>query len=479
MLNQLKRFGGDSLLYALMNVGTKLIAFLMLPIYTSFVGSSEYGIFDLVESTTNLLTFLIIFGTDSALAYFYFEKKHAERKMDYVRNVFLFRFLIALGLVVLSFILGPWLSVWLTGEPGHEYVIQLAFIVLLMEAMITVILTFFRFEFLTLKVVIPTVARLAMVAVFSYLFLLVFAQEIDMIFYGRIVAAGVIILFLLPQFKNFFTIRFDKTIMKELLIYGAPLVPASLSFWLIAQANRFFINGFEGLEANGLFGAAMKFATVITLLTSGVQMAWRPYSMSIKDKPNAKSIFASVYVLIFAIGMFGLMGIATFIPFIFEAVMTNEEFHPASVYIPLLSLGAFLNFYYLIISVGLFIKKETKPISIQFGIAAAISIILNIILIPLYSLWGAAMAITISYGYATVAIFIRSQKTYHVPAPVGKLIFMFITSLLSIAAVQYILDFSNLSIWLVLIPWAFFLLTNGGILLTLRKRGKTDAGDTQ
>ncbi|MBS2970703.1 oligosaccharide flippase family protein [Metabacillus sp. KIGAM252] len=474
MLKQLKRFGGDSLLYALMNVGTKLIAFLMLPIYTSFLGDTEYGVFENIDSITNLMTFLVIFGTDSALAFYFFEKKHAGRKMDYVRNVLLFRFAVAFILYLLSVVLGSQVSMLVAQAPGYEKTVQLAFIVLLLEALITLVLTYFRFEFLTWRVVIATVARLGMVALFSYLFLKYWEQEVDMIMFGRIAAASIIIVFLLPHFKNLITFKFDKKLMKEILIYAAPLVPASLSFWLIASANRLILTAFDGPGAAGLFGAAVKFATVITLLTSGVQMAWRPYSMSIKDKPDAKKLFGSVYVLIFAIGMFGLMGIATFIPAIFKLMVQNKVFHPASVYVPLLSLGTFLNFYYLIISVGLFIKKETKPISIQFGIAAIISLILNVVLIPAMGLWGAALAITLSYGYACAAIFIRSQKTYHVPTPVGKLIFMFITSILSIAAVQYILDFSDLSVWLVLVPWAFFLLTNGGVLLTLRKKGRTE-----
>ncbi|WP_338778645.1 oligosaccharide flippase family protein [Metabacillus sp. FJAT-52054] len=474
MLKQLKRFGGDALLYALMNVGTKLVAFLMISVYTRYLDAAEYGVFENIDAVTNLMTFLVIFGTDSALAFYFFEKKHESRKMDYVRNVLLFRFAVAFILYLLSVVIGSQVSLLVAQATGYEKTVQLAFIVLLLESLITLVLTYFRFEFLTWRVVISTVARLGMVALFSYLFLRYWEQNVDMIMFGRIAAASIIIVFLLPQFKNLITFRFDKKLMKEILIYAAPLVPASLSFWLISASNKLILTGFDGPGAAGLFGTAVKFATVITLLTTGVQMAWRPYSMSIKDKPDAKKIFGSVYIIIFAIGMFGLMGIATFIPAIFKWMISNTEFHPASVYVPLLSLGSFLNFYYLIISVGLFIKKETKPISIQFGIAAIISLILNVVLIPIMGLWGAALALTLSYGYACAAIFIKSQKTYHVPTPVGKLIFMFITSIISIAAIQYILDFSDLSVWLVLVPWAFFLLTNGGVLLTLRKKGRTE-----
>ncbi|MRX72168.1 oligosaccharide flippase family protein [Bacillus lacus] len=473
MLNQLKRLGGDSLLYALMNVGTKLIAFLMIPIYTSYLGREQFGALGTIDSFTSMMTFLVIFGTDSALAYYYFDKDHKGNKIEYVRNVLLFRFYVALSLLILSVLFGPALSYAITGTRGFELVLQLSFIVLLLEALITLVLTYFRYEFLSKRVVIMTVLRLGLVALLSYAFLRFISPDVEMVIYGRMAAALAIIVFLLPQLKRFAAFKFNGKLMKELLTYAAPLVPASMAFWVISQSNKLFITHFEGLESVGLYEAALRFATVITLLTSSVQMAWRPYSMSIKDKPNAKSIFRNVYVLIFAVGMFGLMGVATFVPFIFEAFL-GEDFHEASMYIPLLSLGTFLNFYYLIISVGLFIEKKTKPISFYFGIAAVISVILNLILIPLFSLWGAAAAVTVAYGFACVSIFLRSQKEYYVPTPVGSIMFMFVTGLLSIAAVQYVLQFSELSIWYVLIPWLFFALTNGGVLATLRRKGRVE-----
>ncbi|MFC7373052.1 lipopolysaccharide biosynthesis protein [Fictibacillus iocasae] len=455
MLAQLKRLGGDSLLYALMNVGTKLIAFLMLPIFTAYLGKEQMGVLENIDSFTSMLTFLVIFGTDSALAFYYFDTKNRELKMSFVQTVLQFRLAVAMLCLLVAAVGGEWMSLLITKESGHGIVILAAMVTLVLESVITLVLTYYRYEFKAKKVVIYTVIRLGAAALLAYLFLRMWSEEVDVIYFGRNIAAGFIVLLLLPDLFKLIRIKVDKEQMKAILKYAAPLVPASLAFWIIATSNRFILTYFEGVGSAGLYGVAVKFATVITLLTSSVQMAWRPYTMSIKDRPDAKKIFSKFYLIILLGGIIGLLGIATFIPYIFKFMISNPEFHSASQYIALLSAGTFLNFYYLIISVGLFIKKETKIISVYFGAAAALSFVLNVTLIPLLSQWGAALAVTISYLFATVMIFIRSQKTYYVPVPVGKMITLFLAGMAAMGVLVWIHN-AGLPGYYLVFPWLFF-----------------------
>lgn len=455
LLAQLKRLGGDSLLYALMNVGTKLIAFLMLPIFTTYLGKEQMGVLENIDAFTSMLTFLVIFGTDSALAFYFFDTSKRELKISYVQTVLQFRLAVSLICLLVAAIGGEWVSLLVTGEQGYAFVVIAAMVTLVLESVITLVLTYYRYEFKVKKVVIYTVLRLGAAALFAYLFLKMWMQEVDVIYYGRNIAAGVVVVLLLPEFFRLMRIKVDKQQLWAILKYAAPLVPASLAFWVIATSNRLFLTYFEGAGSAGLYGVAVKFATVITLLTSSVQMAWRPYTMSIKDRPDAEKIFSKFSIIILVGGIIGLLGIATFIPYIFNFMITNPEFESASRYIALLSAGTFLNFYYLIISVGLFIKKETKYISVYFIAAGVISLILNVTLIPWLSLWGAALAVVISYLFACVMIFRKSQQIYFVPLPVGKLVFLFMTGMLSMGVLVWI-HAAEMPIYYLIFPWLFF-----------------------
>lgn len=458
MMQHLKKLGGETLLYALMNVGTKLIAFLMLPIYTLYLSTAEMGVFENIEALVSMLTFLVIFGTDNALAYYFFKTEDENEKEKYVRNVLSIRLYIAFFLFLLFVLLGPYISTLFLGSSKYSELFMLAGSVLLIDAVITLILTYYRFQFKAKKVAGLTVFRLFLVALVSYAFLRFFELKVESVYLARLFSGFLIIALLIFPVIKFLRFKIDRDIVKLILIYGAPLVPASIAFWVITFANRFFLTQFESLESAGIYGVAMKFAAMISLLTSSVQMAWRPYSLSIQKKDNAPQIFANFSVIILAIGMLGLTVVATAAPLLVDLMVSGNDYKEASQYVAILSLGSFLSFYYLIISVGLFIKEKTKVISKYVMISSAISIVLNIVLIPFLSIWGAVIALVLSYLFVNYVIFKKSQEVYPIPFPMKKAVTVFMAGLISIAGITYLYEI-NAAYYYFIGPWIVMILS--------------------
>ncbi|QED49628.1 lipopolysaccharide biosynthesis protein [Cytobacillus dafuensis] len=441
MFAQIKRLGADSLLYAFMNVGTKLIAFIMLPIYTSFIPDpAEYGVLDYLDRLTSMLTFLVIFGTDSALAYYYFESEDKKKRLEYVRSVMTFRLLIVLITAIVFLIGGPWLSQLLLEDASLYYLFNIAIGVMALDTVIALILTVLRYDFFTKKVVTITILKMLLIAVLSYGFLAYVSPTIDGILYGRLISVAIVALLLIKPLLKYIKFTFNKKLLKEILVYATPLVPASLAFWVIVNANSILLKEFTSLYEVGIYGSAVKFASLITLLTSGVQMAWRPFSMSLKDKKDSPVLFAKLYYGILLLGTIGILMVATLMPWIIR--MLSDNYHEAYQYVAILSAVTFLNFFYMIISVGIFYTKQTKIISYAFGMAAVVNIILNVLLIPQFSIWGSVAAYLISYIIAITYIFFKSQKLYHVPVSFGKMTFLFLSSLLAVIAIVYIQESS-------------------------------------
>ncbi|WP_316570472.1 oligosaccharide flippase family protein [Neobacillus sp. YIM B06451] len=437
MLAQFKRLGADSLLYAFMNVGTKLIAFIMLPIYTNFLSTTKYGYLEIIDKWTAMLTFLIIFGTDSALSYYYFDTKDKEKRLQHVRNVMYFRLAIV-GLLALAVITaGPQISAMLfKGDSSHVDLLYISIATLLVDTVTIVVLMVMRFDFKTKKVVIYTVAKMLLMAVFSYLFLKYMMQSAAGILWGRFAGFGLIFLLMLSTSWKYLKPKIDMHMMKEMLKYAAPLVPASLAFWVIANLSVFILQAFQSMAEVGIYGAATRLAMIITLLTSGVQMAWRPYSMNIKDKPSSPLLFSKIYMALLLLGIFGIMAIATAMPWVIRIL--GEGYYEAYKYVGLVSAAVFLNFYYLIISSGLFFTKKTSFISLAFGIIAVVNVVLNVALIPTFSIWGAVASYVISYMLAVIFIFRKSQKEYYVPVSFGKMSFLFTVMLAAVIGIIYV-----------------------------------------
>ncbi len=454
MLAQIKRLGADSLLYAFMNVGTKLIAFIMLPIYTSFLPDpAEYGVLDYLDRITSMLTFIVIFGTDSALAFYYFDTEDKKKKLQYVRTVMGFRLMVVMltGLAVLA--AGPWLSKVMLDDPSLFYLLYIAAGVLLLDTVIALVLTVLRYEFFTKKVVITTILKMLLIALLSYAFLKFISPSVEGILYGRIASGAIIIFLLLKPSIQYLKVSFNKDILKEILKYAAPLVPASLAFWVIVNANVFFLKEFSSFREVGIYGTAIKFATLITLLTSGVQMAWRPFSMSLKEKKDSPVLFSKLYYAILLVGGFGILFVATFMPWIIT--LLSDKYHEAYKYVAVLSAATFLNFYYMIISVGIFFTKKTKLISYAFGMAAVINIGLNFLLIPAFSIWGSVAAYLVSYLIAITYIFYKSQQLYFIPVSFAKMAFLFMSALASVFAIVYIQEGGLPSIYILYVWLAY------------------------
>ena len=441
-----------------MNVGTKLIAFIMLPVYTNYLPPSVYGVLDIVDRWTAMLTFLIIFGTDSALSFFYFDTKDKEKRLEHVRNVMYFRIFIVSILALIVLTAGPWISELLFKDRDYVSLLYISIGVLFVDTILVVVLMVLRFDFKTKKVVFFTVFKMLLVAVLSYLFLRFFIRSPEGVLIGRISSSVIIALLLLSSSIKYLKPRISFSSMKEMLKYAAPLVPASLAFWVLANASAFFLQAFYSTAEVGIYGAATKLATVITLLTSGVQMAWRPYSMSIKDKENSPLLFSKIYMGLLLLGMVGILAIATVMPYII-GILGDDYFH-AYQYVALISAATFLNFYYMIISAGLFFTKKTSAISITFAIVAVINTILNITLIPLYSIWGAVAAYLIAYMVAIIFIFRKSQQSYYVPVSFGKMSFLFSNMIAAVIAIIYVQE-QDMSFVYILLAWLYVLVITG------------------
>lgn len=454
MLAQLKRLAGDSFLYALMSVSTKLIAFIMFPIYTHHILPSEYGVLGIIDGTIGILGYLVIFGTDTALAFYYYEEKDSDKKLQYVQNVMAFRLLVAIGLTVLALLAGNNLVPWLNISSSLMPFFYLSLVTLVLDSINILALTVYRYEMRTLRVVLLTVAKMLFIAILSYILLVYWSGTIGSIIWGRVISITVVILLSGRQMLKYLRLRFDKEIWIKVLKYGAPLVPASLSFWVMGSSNRYIIAAMDNTASVGIYVSAFQFATMISLLTYGIQMAWRPYSMQMKDHPEGKMFFSKAYTIIFTIGMLGIVLVTSVMPFVI--LLLDPKYQASYQYVGFLSLASFLNFFYIIVSSGLLFAKKTKSISGILVVAAILNIGLNIALYLPFGLWGIVISNVIAYLLTCILVFIQSQKYYHIPIQVGKMSFLFIQSVITIAAMVY-LQVQNYAGWYQILPWVYFL----------------------
>lgn len=433
----LKGFFADSILYTFMNSATKVINLFLLIFLTNEFTRESYGMLVNIDSLIGILGYLIIFGTDSALAYYYIEEESSKSKVLYVQNVMTFRLAIAFFFFVLSLLGGNLISS-LYGEVNFGLAVQISMLTLILDSAFLLLCTVYRFDLQTKKVIALNLLKLIGIVCLTYIFIYSISSSINSIIYARLISAVVVLLFLFNQSYIYFKLNFNREILVKILQYAAPLVPVSISVWALNSSSTFFITFLMSKSYAGTFGVAIRFAMLISLLTYGIQMAWRPYSTRLAKNKNAPLVFSKVYTVIFSLGMLFIVLITLLmgVDILFKAIV-GKNFWDARYFVSLLSLGSFLNFFYLILSTGLFVTKNTKNISIYFGISALVNVFLNFVLIYNFGLWGAVASYLITNILLVILTFRHSQVHWPVPFDLKKNVGIFLITILVICTILW------------------------------------------
>jgi O-antigen/teichoic acid export membrane protein len=235
------------------------------------------------------------------------------------------------------------------------------------------------------------------------------------IFYGQLLGQLAVALILLIMFRNEFVFKISRKHLSDLIHYGAPLLPTLLAFWAMTSISRPILYHLANPHYADIFEAAMRLASIIVLITSPFQLAWRPFSMSIKEREDARELFGIVGRVLLVVGTLAIMILSFFMEWIYHLYSTGrQDLSTGYLYVWAISLGTLFNVLQNVFGVGLLIKKKTKVISYGFIIASVIYLIGNVILVPFFNIWGTVSMSVVAYLFVIVWVYYQNQKVYPV-----------------------------------------------------------------
>lgn len=382
-------------IFALGSIGSKLIIFLLVPLYTNYLTTEEYGVADLVFTVAQLvvpIVSLVIF--DSVIRFGLEHSEHPEKVLHNGIVVWFFGAILCLIVLPLSN-LYPSVGLW----KWHLY------LYIVLDSLLAIELNYLKVKNKNISYAITSIIQTLFVAVFNILFLVCFDKGIEGYLSATILAMviAVIVATLFGHvIKDFFAVRTDVRLLKNMIIFSAPLIVNNLAWWLIQSSNKMFIEMFLGSAALGLFTVATRIPSLINVVVSVFQQAWGVSSVVEMDTTKDSSFFANVFEL-FTMGVFfASLALNTIIkPFMW--IYVGSDFFPAWRYVPLLvaaaafsAIAAYFGSLY-----GALKKSVNNMISTLS--AGVLNIGLAVVLVPLIGMWGAVIA-TIS-AYFCLAVF--------------------------------------------------------------------------
>lgn len=394
----------NTALFMISNFSTKIVSFLLLPLYTYVFTTSEYGTVDLMTTVVQLLIPVFTLNIQEAILRYSLDTEYDPSEV--LQNGF--RIIgwssLLLGAAETLFLL--------TGSYGiySNYLLFLYFSYLF-GSIYNVLSMYLKATGKIKELAICGIFNAVVTCTLNVLFLAVFhlgvngymAASVAGVFFAGL---GMFIMGNLPSELRRAKNKRCKNLMRSMLAYSMPLIAGTISWWLNSASGRFILFIFCGTSVNGIYAAAYKIPAVLAVLQDIFYNAWSVSAIEEFDKNDSDGFIGNVYMAYSAMSVlacsFIMMGNIFLVKFLY-----SESFFESWRYVPILLTGTvfsgllrFLGCFYLAV-------KKTKTAALTNIFGTLINIGFSFILIPVIGAYGASAAALI--GYVSLW-FIRMQS---------------------------------------------------------------------
>ena len=407
-------------------VCTQLISFFLLPLYTGYLATKDYGIVDLITTYVTLLVPIITLELEMSIFRYLVDSRGKDKETKKLMSNNFGVLLIALLIFSILYVIVT--SFW---KFNFRWLI-----------LIDIIICTFSGNFLqisrgmgrTLDYSISCLITGAQTIVSNILLIAVFKLGAFGMITSMALANGVGALYLFIRLKLYKLINFklmDKKLIKEMYQYSIPLVPNGISWWIVNVSDRTIISYVLGTAANGLYAVSNKFPTILSSLLGVFNLSWSESAALHINSPDRDEFFSDISNTVTKLFTSLGVGMIACMPFIFP-LLINSKYNGAFNQIPILVLGAVFNVVVCLYSAVYIAKKMTKQVATVSIIGAIINITINVLFIKYIGLYAASISTAISYFVMMVYRHIDLKKYVNIKYESGLIVKTFLIFTFSI-----------------------------------------------
>lgn len=390
MRKEEKKLVKNTLLLMLGNFSSKLLVFLMVPLYTSVLSTAEYATSDLLTTTINLLYPFATLMISTAVMRFCLDKLNDASQLlsigFWIETIGIFFVTICSFFFFNSGNLQGYRFYFLAGFAGYS------FYTLLME-----------YAKGSEKVAMYSVAGVCntiALIVCNIIFLLKLGFGIKGYLLAMITAYWITIVVLFIGCKAWKDIilptKIKPNYVKKMLTYSIPLMPNSISWWISNSSDRYIMSRFRGLNELGIYSVSYKIPSIMATISAILISAWEMSAVDDFGSEKSRCFFSKIYDL----WVHTYIIVCTCLIILVKALallLFQKEFFIAWRFVPILLFASVFSGLSSFLGTVFTSAKRTKSVFITTMVGAVVNIILNFSLIPYFGGYGAAIATAIGY----------------------------------------------------------------------------------
>jgi len=415
------RHGG---VYTLGVVLSRLVGFIMIPVYTRVLVPADYGILEILSLTSDILGMLAGMGIGLAVMRQYYaapddEGRHVVASSAATLLIGVFSVVAVVGSLAAGVI-----SPLLLGPEQSPNLVRLAVVFLAVGSTIEVPMAMLRARQRSTGVVAIGLVRLLLSLGLNIVFVVMMRLGVAGVLYSSILSALLVGGYLTVQLYRESGVRFDPRVARGLVAFGAPLVLWNISSFVLHYSDRYFLRVYDSLEAVGLYSLGYKLAMLISLMVSGpFSDIWIPKSLEIdkREGEGAVPILSSILLVYNLLLVTVAFGVGLFAEEVVRLI-AGSSFGAAADTVPVLALAMVFFSYRSVGQIGALIRGRSDLIAIATVLAAVVVTGMNILLVPLFGVHGAALATLIAFAFEFLVMRHLSRRVHPLHVPLFQLL---------------------------------------------------------
>lgn len=421
---QIKKLAGESVIYGIAGVFSRFISLFLFPVYSKILAPSEYGIMGMYNSTFFFIVVLVCFAMDSATFRFFFDshEKHLNQKKTF-SNWFFFQ--LGLSALFILIILGfnkIGSRLIFNNLKDSTTIIKWLAVLIVLYGMPTILEAWYRLHRKPVAAVIFTLGTTLLNIGITVICIVKLKLGIFGFIYGQIAGYLAGTIYGLIVLRKWIKVKyFDFSLLKNMLKYALPLLPAGLASSALYFATNYYLKSRLDFTQLGLYSIGNTLASSLALITMAFAQAWSPFAFSIAKNESATKTYSAVFTLYCITLSLACLVFSIFLPDILR-LLANKNYYDADIVGSILCFNIFFVSTAVIGMTGNGIIKKTGPYAKAVILGAVISLIFIVIFANYFGKEGAAFGMLLGQLIVPIYVFASSQKYYPIPFAFPKVI---------------------------------------------------------
>lgn len=391
MVSKYKKLSRNTILFVINSFGSRIITFLLLPLYTYILSTNDYGTIDLVTSTVQLMIPIFTLNIQDAVLRFALDEKYDSKEVLTVG--------IRINFIGLLFVIVGVFLIKSTSIVNIDSNYLLFFVFsYFFGAMYNTISMYIRAIDEVGILVISGITNTVISCGLNIVLLIVVKLGVNGYLIANTVGTLVAIIIMVSKGKliNSLTWVRNSSLKYEMIIYSAPLIMNSIAWWINNVSDKYIVSFFCGVAINGIYSIAYKIPTILSTLQAIFYNSWSISAITEFDENDKDGFITNVYMLYTFVSIVGC-SIIMILNKPLANILYSNDFYVAWKYVPFLLLGTTFNGIALFIGCLFSAVMKTNDIAKTTIYGAIINTILNFVLIPIIGAVGASFATMFGY----------------------------------------------------------------------------------